>query len=192
MDADAVAAVAGLPVNGVAADTDGRLRLECQGQVVAAGARPGGEGGANGVRPCVPAVHAVVLKNQGLVPVLLRPQGTCYVFGTVHDDAALVVEAEHGGHAVAALAGLQGGRRALRVPDAARAGPRSGGKPSRKAWCPRKAALILTGQPSLHQQGRMELGREGAAPLLRPAQDAQAGSPGQIVFSGRIVLQNPR
>ena len=38
----------------------------------------------------------------------------------------------------------------------------------------------------------MELRREGAASLPRPAQDAQAGSPGQIVFSGRIVLQNQR
>ena len=38
----------------------------------------------------------------------------------------------------------------------------------------------------------MELGRERLDPLRRPAQDAQAGSPGQIVFSGRIVLQNPR
>ena len=42
LDADAVAAIAGLPVNGVAADADDRLRLEGQGQVVAAGSRPGG------------------------------------------------------------------------------------------------------------------------------------------------------
>ena len=192
LDANAVAAVAGLPVNGVAADTDDRLRLEGQWQVVPAGARPGGEGGAHRVRPCVPAVHAVVLKNQRLMSVLLRPQGTCYIFGTVHDAAALVVEAEDGGHPVAALACLQCGGNTLRVPNTARAGPRSGGKSSRKAWCPRKAALILTGQPSLYQQRPVELGREGAASLPRPAQDAQAGSPGQIVFSGRIVLQNQR
>ena len=226
LDANAIAAVAGLPVDGVAADAHDRLRLEGQRQVVSAGARPGGEGGAHRVRPCVPAVHAVVLKNQGLVPVLLRPHklhiahfcasaksslipllvlspkcctafwgphwGTGLIFRAVHDAAALVVEAEHGGHAVAALACLQCGGNTLRVPNTARAGPRSGGKPSRKAWCPRKAALILTGQPSLHQQGRMELGREGTAPLLRPTQNAQAGSPGQIVFSGRIVLQNQR
>ena len=129
LDADAVAAIAGLPVNGVAADADDRLRLEGQGQVVAAGSRPGGEGGAHRVRPCVPAVHAVVLKNQGLMSVFLGPQRTGYIFGTVHHAAALVVEAEHGGHPVSALAGLQGGGRTLRVPDAARAGPRPGGEP---------------------------------------------------------------
>ena len=73
LNTDSVAAVAGLPVNGVAADADDRFRLEGQGQVVSAGARPGGEGGAHRVRPCVPAVHAVVLKNQRLMSVLLRP-----------------------------------------------------------------------------------------------------------------------
>ena len=73
----------------------------------------------------------MIIKHERLVSVLLRPQGAGYILRAIHHAAALVVEAEHGGHAVAALAGLQGGRRALRVPDAARAGPRSGGKPSR-------------------------------------------------------------
>lgn len=126
------------------------------------------------------------------MPVLLCPQGSGLIFSAVHDAAALVVEAEHGGHAVAALAGLQGGRRTLRVSNTARAGPRPGGKPGCNIPGIRQAALIPGGQPRLHQEGRMELGRERLAPLLRPAQNAQAGSPGQIVFSGRIVLQNQR
>ena len=42
LDANAVAAIAGLPVNGIAADTHGWLRLEGQRQVVAAGTSPGG------------------------------------------------------------------------------------------------------------------------------------------------------
>ena len=42
LDANAVAAIAGLPVNGIAADTHSRLRLEGQRQVVASGTSPGG------------------------------------------------------------------------------------------------------------------------------------------------------
>ena len=42
LNPDAIAPIAGLPVNGIAADTHGWLRLEGQRQVVAAGTSPGG------------------------------------------------------------------------------------------------------------------------------------------------------
>lgn len=42
LNPDAIAPIAGLPVNGIAADTHSRLRLEGQRQVVASGTSPGG------------------------------------------------------------------------------------------------------------------------------------------------------
>ena len=47
-----------------------------------------------------------VVKDKRLVAVLLRPKGAGHVLGAVHDAAALVVEAEDGGHTVAAGAAL--------------------------------------------------------------------------------------
>ncbi len=43
----------------------------------------------------------------------------------------------------------------------------------------------VNGQPRLGLQRRLQLGRQGLAPLTGPAQDTQAGFPAQIVFSGR-------
>ena len=58
------------------------------------------------MRPSVPAVNAVALKNQGLMSLFLRPHephwGTKHIWGTVHRAAALVIEAEDGGNHIAA------------------------------------------------------------------------------------------
>ena len=71
--------------------------------------------------------------HQWLMSMLLRPKGACYALGAIHDAAALVVETEDGGHTVSASGTFQRGGHLIRVPNASRACPGSGGKTRRCA-----------------------------------------------------------
>ena len=44
----------------------------------------------------------MIRKDERLMPMLLRPQGSGSVLGTMHLRPALIVEAQDGGHHVAA------------------------------------------------------------------------------------------
>ena len=46
----------------------------------------------------------MVVEHQGLMPVLLRPEGACLIFCQVHLAAALVIQAQHAGIALPRLA----------------------------------------------------------------------------------------
>ena len=76
----------------------------------------------------VAGVDTVVFEYQRLMTVFLRTQCAAYIRSDVHTLSALVVDAQYGGHTVAAAAGLQCRCDALAVTDAARAGSRTGGE----------------------------------------------------------------
>ena len=77
------------------------------------------------MRTGVAAVYPVVFIYEGLVPMLLRPQGPGHILGARHDAAALVVEAENGRHTVSAGRAFQRRGHSFVIPDAPGAGPGS-------------------------------------------------------------------
>ena len=78
-----------------------------KGLIVATLPKAGGYSLGTVHRSTKAGILAVVVKDKRLVSVLLSPQGAGYILGAIHNAAALVVEAEDGGHTVAAGAALQ-------------------------------------------------------------------------------------
>ena len=82
------------------------------------------------MRACVPSIDAVIFKqHQRLVAVLLGAEGACFLPLAVHHPAAVVIEAEDGGHTVSALCPLEGGGKFLSISCAAGGRPSSGTEP---------------------------------------------------------------
>ena len=50
------------------------------------------------MRASVPGINAVVLVDQRLVSMLLRPQSTGHILRALHDASALVIQAQDGWH----------------------------------------------------------------------------------------------
>ena len=78
-----------------------------KGLIVATLSKAGGYSLGTVHRSTKAGILAVVVKDKRLVSVLLSPQGAGYILGAIHNASALVVEAEDGGHTVAAGAALQ-------------------------------------------------------------------------------------
>ena len=90
LDPEAVFAVFRMAVDDVPGDAEHRILLCYQRAVISPGPKSGGYGWGNAVGAGISRVDPVVLENQGLVPMLLRPEGACSVFCQVHLAAALV------------------------------------------------------------------------------------------------------
>ena len=76
--------------------------------------------------PGITGVHTVVFKHEGLMPVLLGTERSTDIFRAVHGAAALVIEAEDGGHHISAGAALQRGGDFLLIADGPSGGTGSG------------------------------------------------------------------
>ena len=145
------------------------------------------------MRPGVPGVDAVIFKycglcfsslcfdHQRLVAVFLGPECTCHIFRAFHDTAALVVEAEDGGHHISAGAALQRGGNFLLIADA------PGGRASPRAKSGRKEKPRRISAPAsirARQRGRFALWSEDSCLL---------GIPGcEAVLSDKGLLFHPR
>ena len=125
-----IAAVLRFPVDGVAGDAvDGLLY---QRHIVAARPVAGRHGGSHIAYLMIPGVDAVVFKYQWLVPMLLCPQRTSHILGQLHGLSALIVDAQHRGHTVAARAALQRRSYLLAVADASGSRSRACGEAGHK------------------------------------------------------------
>ena len=81
----------------------------------------------------VPPIDTVIFKqHQRLVAVLLGTEGACFFPLAVHHPAAVVMDAEDGGHTVSALRPLEGGGEFLGIPGAAGGRSRPGTEPGGK------------------------------------------------------------
>ena len=89
---NAIPAVLGLTVYGIAGDTEYGFLLH-QWHIVATSTVSGGHGGGHRMRAGVAGVDAVVLIDQRLVPMFLGPECACHIRATPQDIATLVVEA---------------------------------------------------------------------------------------------------
>ena len=96
ISAQTVAAILHLPVDDVACDAEALLLLPDNRDIVPACSVACGHGWGNRVWAGVAAVNAVIFKHQRLMPMFLGSKSTGHILGTVHDLAALVVEAENG------------------------------------------------------------------------------------------------
>ena len=150
------------------------------------------------MRSGVSGINAMALKYQRLVAVLLRPQSAGHILGALHDAPALIVEAQDGGHHIAAGSRFQCGGQFFVVADA------PGGRPSSAAetrhvglllhprlrrqrsgyvmqvanlisliLCERQRRVLdrheVHGQTRLRFQRCLQLGRQRFAPLTGPA-----------------------
>ena len=123
--ANTVAAVLGLPVNGVSGDAEHLGILGYKRDIVPAGPVACGHGRRHGVRTGVAGVDAVVFKQKhlihddGLVSMFLGAERATDILGAGHDLAALVVQTQDARHHIrAALRSLQRRRQFLAVADA--------------------------------------------------------------------------
>ena len=87
----------------------------------------------------IPGIHAMILKYQRLVPVLLGPERAADIFRAVHGFTALIIEAEDRRHHVgAALRGFQGWGTFLLITDPARRGR----GPGAEACCQQQSGRV--------------------------------------------------
>ena len=89
---DPVAAVFRLSVDGVSGDAEYLLLFD-QRDIVSACTVPGGHSGRHFMGAGVAGINAVVLVDQGLMPVFLGSKCPCDVQAALHHAAALVVQA---------------------------------------------------------------------------------------------------
>ena len=132
--------------------------------------------------PGVAGINAMIfVQNQRLVPVFLGPKGAGRVLRHLHDPASLIVEAQDGGHHVAAGGALQCGSGLLLIGNASGRRSGAGAESRRKRLCLRvkrqgnHAAVRHGDQPRLNHARGFQLGRQGLAAAVTPAQDTQAG-----------------
>ena len=89
---DPIAAVLRLPVNSIAGDAE-YLFLLHKRDIVSACTIPRGHGRRHFMGAGVAGINAVVLVDQGLMPMFLGPKRPCDVQAALHHAAALVVQA---------------------------------------------------------------------------------------------------
>ena len=98
------------------------------------------------MRSGIAGVDAVVLINaqdERLVAVFLGPECSRHILRVFHDAAALVIEAEDGGHHISAGTAFQGGsnlRLVANGPGGARSSTKPGGKEESR-WIPAPASV---------------------------------------------------